>query len=131
MNIGQAADASGVSAKRIRYYEQIGLIESAARTGAGYRVYDRRDLHTLAFIRRARQLGFSLPEIGRLLELWRDQRRSSADVRKIAKQHIDEMQAKIDELQIIVDTLEQLVSCCGGDERPDCPIIEDLERIES
>jgi Cu(I)-responsive transcriptional regulator len=128
MNIGQAADSTGVSAKRIRYYERIGLIDSAARSDAGYRVYDERDLHTLRFIRRARQLGFSLPEIDRLLELWRDQQRSSADVRKIAEKHIDNMRGKIEELGIMVDTLERLVDCCGGDERPDCPILDDLER---
>lgn len=128
MNIGQAADATGVSAKRIRYYERIGLIESATRTDAGYRVYGRRDLHTLRFVHRARQLGFSLTEIGRLLELWRDQRRSSADVKKIAEKHIDDMRSKIRELKAMVDTLERLVDCCGGDDRPDCPILDDLER---
>lgn len=130
MNIGQAADASGVSAKRIRYYEQIGLIDSAKRTGAGYRVYDERDLHTLSFIRRSRQLGFSIEEIATLLELWHDQHRSSADVREVAQSHIADVRAKIAELQAIVDTLETLVSCCDGDERPDCPILEDLQRIE-
>ncbi len=130
MNIGQAADATGISAKRIRYYEQIGLIDSAKRTVSGYRVYDARDLHTLSFIRRSRQLGFSLEEIATLLELWRDQHRSSADVRKVAARHIADMRAKIAELQAMVDTLENLVGCCDGDERPDCPILEDLQRIE-
>ena len=130
MNIGQAADACGISAKRIRYYEQVGLIDSAKRTGAGYRVYDARDLHTLSFIRRSRQLGFSLEEIATLLGLWRDQHRSSADVRRVAAKHIEDMRAKIAELQAMVDTLENLVGCCDGDERPDCPILEDLQRIE-
>ena len=131
MNIGQAADACGISAKRIRYYEQVGLIDSAKRTGAGYRVYDARDLHTLSFIRRSRQLGFSLEEIATLLGLWRDQHRSSADVRRVAAKHIEDMRAKIAELQAMVDTLENLVGCCDGDERPDCPILEDLQRIEA
>lgn len=127
MNIGEAANASGVSAKRIRYYEQIGLIQSAVRTESGYRVYDERDLHNLQFIRRARELGFSIDEISELLALWHDPRRSSADVKKVALQHVAEMRAKIAELQAMVDTLENLVAHCGGDKRPHCPILEDLQ----
>lgn len=129
MNIGQAADASGVSAKRIRYYEQIGLIGSVKRTESGYRVYDKRELHMLNFVRRARQLGFSIPEISSLLKLWQDDRRSSSSVKKIALAHIDEMRAKIAEMQSMVDTLEHLANCCDGDARPDCPILDDLQRV--
>ncbi|NIO39359.1 MAG: Cu(I)-responsive transcriptional regulator [Burkholderiales bacterium] len=131
MNIGQAADAAGVSAKRIRYYEQIGLIDAATRSGAGYRVYEERDLHTLRFIRRSRQLGFSIPEIATLLALWRDRRRSSADVKAVALLHVAEMRAKITELQSMVDTLEELASQCDGDSRPDCPILVELQGVES
>lgn len=130
MNIGRAADISGVSAKRIRYYEQIGLIGSVKRTEAGYRVYDKRDLHTLNFVRRSRQLGFSIPEISTLLELWHDDRRNSASVKKVALAHIEEMRMKISEMQSMVDTLEHLASCCDGDGRPDCPILDDLQRLE-
>ena len=128
MNIGQAASVSGVSAKRIRYYEQIGLIEPVNRTEAGYRVYSERDLHTLSFIRRARQLGFAIPEISTLLELWHDNHRSSENVKKIALSHVGQMRTKIAEMQSMVDTLQHLADCCDGDARPDCPIIEDLQR---
>lgn len=131
MNIGQAAGAAGVSAKRIRYYEQIGLIDAVTRSGAGYRVYNERDLHTLRFVRRSRQLGFSIPEIATLLALWRDRRRSSADVKAVALIHVAEMRAKITELQSMVDTLEELASQCDGDSRPDCPILVELQGVES
>ena len=129
MNIGQAANVSGVSAKRIRYCEQIGLIEPVNRTETGYRVYSERDLHTLNFIRRARLLGFAIPEISNLLALWQDDRRSSANVKQIALSHVGRMRVKIAELQLMVDTLQHLADCCDGDSRPDCPIIEDLQRI--
>ena len=129
MNIGQAAEASGVSAKRIRYYEQIGLIGSVKRTQSGYRVYDKRDLRTLNFVRCARQLGFSIPEISSLLKLWQDDRRSSASVKQIALPHVGEMRAKIAEMQSMVNTLQQLADCCDGDSRPDCPTLEDLQRV--
>ena len=128
MNIGQAASVSGVSAKRIRYYEQIGLIEPVDRTDSGYRVYSERDLHTLSFIRRARQLGFAIPEISTLLELWHDNHRSSENVKKIALSHVGQMRTKSAEMQSMVDTLQHLADCCDGDARPDCPIIEDLQR---
>jgi len=129
MNIGQAADGAGVSAKRIRYYEQIGLIVAAKRSDAGYRVYDERDLHTLRFIHRARQLGFSLPQIATLLALWQDRRRSSANVKKVALAHVAELSMKITELQSMVDTLEDLAARCDGDSRPDCPILAELQGL--
>jgi len=131
MNIGQAADAAGVPAKRIRYYEQIGLIDAAARSGAGYRVYDEQDLHTLRFVRRSRQLGFSIPEISTLLALWQDRGRNSADVKQIALAHVEEMRTKIMELQSMVDTLQDLANHCDGDSRPDCPILAELQGVES
>ena len=127
MNIGQAANSAGVSAKRIRYYEQIGLIEEARRSEAGYRVYSENDLHALRFVQRSRQLGFSIPEITALLALWRDRRRSSADVRQIALGHVSDLRSKIAELQSIVDTLENLADHCDDDSRPDCPILSELQ----
>ncbi len=131
MNIGQAADGAGVSAKRIRYYEQIGLVDAAKRSGAGYRVYDERDLHSLRFIRRARRLGFSIPQIATLLALWRDHQRSSADVKKVVLAHVEDLRGKIAELQSMVDTLEDLAARCEGDSRPDCPILAELQGVES
>lgn len=128
MNIGEAARKSGVSAKMIRYYEDIGLLPRAARTDAGYRVYSDNDLHRLNFLRRARDLGFSVKEIGELLGLWSDRSRQSADVKRIAQAHIGELQNKINELRAMVDTLQTLVDCCAGDHRPDCPILERLEQ---
>ena len=126
MNIGQAAEATGVTAKMIRHYEQIGLIRTAGRTGSGYRVYGPKDLSTLSFIRRARDLGFSIAQIRDLLTLWQDRARASADVKRIAGQHIDEMKAKMQLLQDMVHTLEHLSAHCHGDDRPDCPILEQL-----
>lgn len=130
MNIGQASEASGVSAKMIRYYEQIGLIGPAQRTGNNYRVYSEREVHNLRFIRRARALGFSLEETEALLKLWRDTSRESAAVRQIAMQHIDDLERKIAEMKGMVATLSHLVHCCGGDHRPDCPILDDLAGID-
>lgn len=127
MNIGQAAKSSGLSAKMIRYYESIGLLHAATRTDSGYRLYDKDDLHTLAFIRRSRDLGFSLEEVGKLLTLWQDRERASADVKALARQHIDELNRKIAELAGLRDTLQDLVEHCQGDHRPDCPILRDLE----
>ena len=131
MNIGQAAAVTGVSSKRIRYYEQVGLLQKPGRTYSGYRTYDERDLHLLRFIQRARRLGFSVPRISELLGLWQDRERSSADVKRLAQQHIEELQQKIDELQSMVDTLKDLSNRCGGDLHPDCPILNALERVES
>ena len=128
MNIGEAARATGVSAKMIRYYEEIGLIPPVARTSAGYRAYSKSDLHRLNFVRRARDLGFSVKEIGDLLSLWSDRSRHSADVKRIAQAHIGDLQKKIAELREMADSLQNLVDCCAGDERPDCPILESLEQ---
>jgi Cu(I)-responsive transcriptional regulator len=126
MNIGQASRASGVTQKMIRYYESIGLLGAVRRSANGYRVYTENEIHTLSFIRRARHLGFSIDQIQALMALWRDKQRSSAEVKAIAQGHIAGLQAKIDELAAMRRTLEHLVSCCAGDDRPDCPIIEDL-----
>jgi Cu(I)-responsive transcriptional regulator len=126
LNFGEASKASGVSAKMIRHYESLGLLKDAKRTLAGYRIYDDAEVHTLRFVRRARDLGFSMADIGRLLGLWRNRRRSSADVRRIAQQHVRELERKIAELQAMRRTLEHLVHHCHGDERPDCPILDDL-----
>ena len=127
MNIGKAAAASGVSAKMIRYYESIDLLAAARRTEAGYRFYTDEDVHVLRFIRRARDLGFSLADIAELLALWRDQGRASADVKGIALAHVAALERKIAELQGMADTLRTLAAHCHGDARPDCPILTDLD----
>jgi MerR family copper efflux transcriptional regulator len=126
MNIGQAAEAAGVNAKMIRYYESIGLISAASRTGSGYRQYNEKDIGTLRFIRRSRDLGFSIERIKMLLSLWEDRGRKSADVKTLAAQYIAELDRDIEKLQSIRDQLQHLAECCHGDHRPDCPIIEDL-----
>jgi len=126
MNIGQAAERSGVSAKMIRYYEQIGLIDPPGRTESNYRVYGADEVHVLRFIKRARTLGFSVEETGVLLGLWQDKSRSSAEVREIASGHVAALETKIAELETMVKTLKHLVHCCQGDDRPDCPILDDL-----
>jgi len=126
MNIGQAATASGVSAKMIRHYESVGLFPEAARTDAGYRQYTDREVSTLRFIRRSRDLGFSIEQIRALLGLWQDRRRPSRQVKALAQTHIDELDEKLKELEAMKATLQHLVSCCHGDERPDCPIIDTL-----
>ncbi|MCE5990131.1 Cu(I)-responsive transcriptional regulator [Pseudomonas sp. LM20] len=126
MNIGQAARRSGLSTKMIRYYESIGLLKPATRSDSGYRLYQAEDLHSLAFIKRSRDLGFSLEEVGKLLTLWQDRQRASADVKALAMQHINELNRRIEELVSLRDTLGELVSHCQGDERPDCPILKDL-----
>lgn len=131
MNIGEAADAAAVTAKRIRYYEQIGLVSPAPRTDAGYRVYSDRDIHTLRFIRRARGLGFSIAQITTLLALWQDKSRSSADVKAVASAHVRSLLTKIRDLQSMVDTLTDLATRCDGDARPDCPILGELQGDES
>ncbi|MBB6509051.1 Cu(I)-responsive transcriptional regulator [Rhizobium soli] len=126
MNIGEAAQASGVSAKMIRYYEEIGLITPAARTGNNYRTYGGDQVHVLRFIKRARSLGFSLEETQALLKLWQDRSRESAAVKDIATTHVDDLERRIAEMQGMVKTLKHLAHCCGGNDRPDCPILDDL-----
>ena len=127
MNIGQAARHSGLSAKMIRYYESIGLLRPAGRSASGYRTYGPDDLHRLGFIRRARNLGFSLEEVGRLLSLWQDRQRASADVKALASAHVEELNRKIAELSDLRDTLQSLVEHCHGDDQPDCQILSELE----
>lgn len=126
MNIGQAAKASGLSAKMIRHYEQEGLIPPAARTEAGYRQYREGDVHTLRFVRHARELGFSIPEIAQLVGLWQDRKRPSREVKALAMAHIQDLEHKAQDLLAMKATLEHLVHCCRGDERPDCPILDTL-----
>ena len=126
MNIGEAARQSGISAKMIRYYEETALIPPADRRASGYRDYSDADVHELRFIRRARDLGFSVAEIAELLGLWRDRTRRSGDVKTMARGHIEKLRAKIDDLQAMVDTLQTLADACAGDDRPDCPIIQRL-----
>ena len=128
IDIGRASRESGVSLKMMRHYESIGLLPKVARTFANYRVYNANDVHTLRFIRRARTLGFSMDDIRELLGLWQSRSRSSAAVKRIARAHIDGLQAKIAELQGMVKTLEHLVHHCHGDHRPDCPILDDLAK---
>lgn len=130
VNISQAAKATGLTPRMIRHYESIGLLAGTARTAAGYRLFSEQDLHTLRFIQRARSLGFSIDQISQLLALWQDRERSSATVKALARQHLQELEDKIAGLQSIHDSLSQLASCCLGDERPDCPILERLADSE-
>jgi MerR family copper efflux transcriptional regulator len=126
INIGEAARASGVSAKMIRHYEAIGLLPAARRTDAGYRLYGEQEVRVLQFIHRGRALGFSLEQIAGLLALWQDKGRASADVRRLAETHIAELERKIAELQAMKRTVESLARSCHGDQRSDCPILDDL-----
>ena len=130
MNIGQASAGSGVSAKMIRYYENTGLIGQAVRTESGYRQYSEQDVQVLRFIKRSRDLGFSLERLKTLIGLWQDRGRKSGDVKKLARQYIAELNDDISKLQSIRDELEHLADCCHGDNRPDCPILADLARSE-
>ncbi len=130
MNIGAAAAASGVTARMIRHYEAIGLLRPAQRRANDYRDYGERDVHELKFIRRGRRLGFSMDEIGVLLALWRDRARPSREVRRIAATHVAELEARIAEMQAMAKTLRELVHKCHGDDRPDCPILDDLAQGE-
>lgn len=127
MTIGRAAKSSGVPPKTIRFYEQLGLVKPAERLANGYRAYDESNVQTLRFIRRSRDLGFSLPEIDKLLALYRNRRRASEDVKRLALAHVADLDRKIAELTRIRDTLTELARHCHGDQRPQCPILEDLE----
>ncbi|SDM11270.1 Cu(I)-responsive transcriptional regulator [Oryzisolibacter propanilivorax] len=124
--IGEAARRAGVSARMVRHYEGLGLLGTVARTGSGYRQYGAAEVHTLRFIRRARDLGFSIDEITRLLGLWQDRRRASAQVKRIAQQHIDNLGERIAAMQAMQRSLQALVACCQGNGRPECPILDDL-----
>jgi Cu(I)-responsive transcriptional regulator len=127
MNIGEAARASGMSAKTIRYYEAAGLIAMAERTGGGYRVYTQADIHVLRFIKRARDLGFSIGRIRRLLDLWQDTSRASRDVKRLALDHIADIAATIAAMSTVRDAVQELADKCEGDDRPECPILRELE----
>ena len=126
VNIGDAARASGVSAKMVRHYESLGLLGAVARTDSGYRQYSEADIHTLRFIKRARELGFSMAEIGNLVGLWHDQARASSEVKRVAQQHLIELENRIQAMQDMRRTLQKLVQSCQGDDRPDCPILDNL-----
>ena len=128
MNIGEAAEKAGVTPKMVRHYESLGLLPKVHRTESGYRVYGEPEVHTLRFIKRSRDLGFSIPEISELVKLWQDRRRPSSSVKKVASAHLAELDRKIDEMQSMRKTLSHLIHCCHGDDRPECPILEDLGR---
>lgn len=125
-NIGEAARRSGVSARMVRHYEGLGLLPDVARTESGYRQYTEADIHTLRFVKRSRDLGFSMDEIAELVGLWHNRRRTSASVKRIAQKHLGELEQRIADMQAMQRTLSHLVHCCHGDARPDCPILEDL-----
>lgn len=126
VQIGQAAQQSGVSSKMIRHYESLGLLPPIHRSDGGYRLYSDNDIHTLRFIKRARDLGFSMDDIAELVNLWHNRQRSSAQVKKIADSHLQRLRERIAQLQAMERSLEQLTACCQGNERPDCPILDDL-----
>lgn len=126
VNIGVAAERSGVSAKMVRHYESLGLLSQVQRTDSGYRQYGEADVHTLRFIKRCRDLGFTMAEIAELVGLWQNRRRASSSVKRIAQKHVDELTQRIDAMQSMQRTLSSLLQCCQGDERPDCPILDDL-----
>ncbi|TWO70060.1 Cu(I)-responsive transcriptional regulator [Caenimonas sedimenti] len=128
MNIGAAAEKAGVTAKMARHYELLGLLPKVHRTESGYRVYGDSEVHTLRFIKRSRDLGFSMAEIAELVALWQNRRRPSASVKKVAAAHLAELDRKIEEMESMRMTLGHLIHCCQGDHRPDCPILEDLGR---
>ena len=127
LQIGDVAERTGLSLRTIRHYEEVGMLPAARRTASGYRQYGETDVQTLRFIRHSRDLGFSLAEITELLSLWQNRRRSSRQVKALAQAHIEELNRKLEELQAVKATLEHLVHCCHGDDRPECPIIETLE----
>jgi MerR family transcriptional regulator, copper efflux regulator len=128
VNIGEAARLSGVSAKMVRHYESLGLLPRVSRTDSGYRQYSEAEVHTLRFIKRSRDLGFSMEEIGGLVGLWQNRRRASANVRRIAQKHADELAERIARMQEMQRTLQHLIHCCHGDARPECPILDELAK---
>jgi len=130
-NIGEAARQSDVSAKMVRHYESLGLLPSVDRTDSGYRQYTDKEVHTLRFIKRSRDLGFSMAEIAELLKLWQNRRRSSSDVRKIALKHVADLNEKMSEMEAMKRALETLIHCCHGDQRPDCPILDQLGQVQN
>jgi MerR family copper efflux transcriptional regulator len=127
--IGEAARLSGVSARMVRHYEGLGLLPAVARTDSGYRQYGEADVHTLRFIKRSRDLGFSMEEIAELVGLWNNRRRASASVKRIAEKHLGELEQRIADMQSMRNTLSHLVHCCHGDARPECPILDDLSKV--
>mgnify|MGYP000871533064 CR=1 FL=1 len=129
-NIGEAARQSDVSAKMVRHYESLGLLPSVDRTDSGYRQYTDKEVHTLRFIKRSRDLGFSMAEIAELLKLWQNRRRSSSDVRKIALKHVADLNERMSEMEAMKRALETLIHCCHGDNRPDCPILDQLGEVQ-
>ncbi len=131
MNIGEAASASGVSAKMIRHYEELALLHAALRKESGYRQYEPNDVHTLRFIQHSRDLGFSLAEIGELVSLWRNRRRSSGSVKTLAEAHVKKLEQKAAQLLAMKSALEHLVRCCHDDDRPECPVLEGLARLDT
>lgn len=124
--IGEAARRSGVSPRMVRHYESLGLLPSVARSESGYRQYSEAEVHTLRFIKRARELGFSMAEIAELVGLWQDRGRASASVKRIAQQHVDELSQRIEAMRQMQASLQSLVACCRGDARPECPILDEL-----
>lgn len=131
LNIGQAARGAQVSAKMVRHYESLGLLPAVHRTEAGYRQYTAQQVHTLRFIKRARDLGFSMAEIAELLKLWQNRRRASADVKRIAQRHVADLERRLAAMAAMRDSLKHLADCCQGDHRPDCPILEGLSGHEA
>ena len=129
--IGIAAQRAGISARMVRHYESLGLLADVARTDSGYRQYTEAEVHTLHFIRRSRDLGFSMEEIAELLTLWRDRSRASSQVKRIAQQHIDDLSERIAQMKAMQRSLQNLVACCKGNDRPDCPILDDLAALEA
>jgi len=126
MRIGQAARLSGVSAKLIRYYETVGLLTGAGRQKNGYRIFDERNVHELRFIKRARSLGFPIQQIDELLRLWRDNKRPSRKVRALAERHVQTVTTRMQAHRVIIKVLGRLIESCKGDDRPDCPILDEL-----
>ncbi len=131
VNIGMASRLSGVSAKMVRHYESLGLLPTVGRTDSGYRQYSEAEVHTLRFIKRARELGFSMDDIAELAGLWHNRRRASSSVRRIAQRHSDELAQRIEAMQAMQRTLQHLVHCCQGNDRPECPILDDLAGLRA